>query len=124
MHWIYQQSTGSLVLHTQSQIIDLVGYAGMGEGLNNPDMQHVKNVGPLPVGRYLINWATKHKKLGEVAMQLIPDPTNKMFNRGDFWMHGDNQHMNQSASNGCIVLSRTSRVVVAASMYRLLEVVR
>jgi hypothetical protein len=46
-------------------------------------------------------------------MRLEPDPTNEMFGRGDFLIHGDNSEGNFSASEGCIILAHDVRVKIA-----------
>jgi len=51
--WVYSQSTGQLIhVGDADGIIDFVGtaYAGYGAGLNNPLMQDVPFIGPLPLG--------------------------------------------------------------------------
>jgi hypothetical protein len=113
MPWFYQQSTGTLSLNT---IFVGKGYSGHGIGLNNPSAQSQENVGPLPQGTYTIG--PPHNPpdhLGPVALPLIPTPGNMMFGRFGFFMHGDNQFANQTASDGCIVMSHDIRVQVAAS---------
>lgn len=89
------------------------GYAGNGAGLNNPDMQFVVRVGPLPVGDYTIKPPYKHQRLGPLTMNLEPDAGNKMRGRAAFRIHGDNSKGDKSASQGCIILLRVARRYIA-----------
>lgn len=94
-----------------------VGYAGRvstdfgRSGRNNPEMQGVSNFGPLPAGAYTIGTTETHPHLGELSMPLAPEAGNQMFNRGDFWIHGDNA--THDASHGCIVQAHVVRAVIA-----------
>ena len=117
--WSYQQSTGELLAAGGTHVGD--GYAGHGAGRNNPAMQAVHNVGPLPCGFYTISPAHDHPKLGPLTMDLIPDTDNEMFGRDDFRVHGDNA--THDASEGCIVLDHGVRLQVANSPDRRLLVI-
>ena len=118
--WIYSQSRGDL-WHDQ----DLVGtgYAGSGNGKNNPAMQFQQNVGPLPVGMYSIRPAVRHPRLGIVAMPLEPAPGTILFGRSGFYIHGDSQSHPGEASTGCIVLDYALRLTIAVSSDRTLKVI-
>lgn len=120
--WIYQQSTGKLTLN--GTLIG-TGYAGHGAGKNNPAMQSVHNVGPLPEGFYTIGAveAVGPGMTGKYVLPLTPDPKNAMFGRSGFFMHGDNPQMNFTASDGCMVFGFTSRLKVATSTDRELQVI-
>lgn len=111
--WTYQQRNGRL-LHDAREV--WTGYAGCGEGLNNPAMQDVKGIGPLPQGLYTIGHPYAHEHLGPVCMNLTPDQHNLMFGRGDFRIHADNVHNNQSASEGCIVMPLAVRIKIAEAV--------
>jgi hypothetical protein len=113
MAWVYAQSTGNLLLNT---IFVGTGYSGIGDGLNNGAAQDQANVGPLPRGTYAIGAAhAPPDHLGPLALPLYPDPGNAMFGRFGFFMHGDNQYGNHTASNGCIVMDHDIRQQVASS---------
>ena len=62
-------------------------------------------------------------KLGAFAMSLTPDPSNEMFNRSGFFIHGDTSAMNHSASEGCIIIGRSFRNQLAASDDNQLQVI-
>lgn len=116
--WTYQQSTGHLS-HNGSLIG--TGYSGHGADKNNPAEQAIHQTGPLPRGTYTIGAAATHPRLGPIAMRLAPDPSNEMFGRSDFYMHGDN--LSHEASLGCIIQDRATRETVASSSDRRLEVI-
>lgn len=99
----YVQRTGNL--YNKNGMLIWTGYSGHSTGLNNPDMQSEHGFGPLPCGIYTIGAPFTSEHTGANAMRLIPDPGNKMFGRGDFEIHGDNDKADKSASNGCIVKS-------------------
>jgi len=111
------------------------GYAGADAGKNNPAMQDVMNVGPLPRGRYTISGpecvgtafpcpdchgATAHRH-GPYVLRLHPVEGNEMFGRAGFLIHGDNGH--GTASEGCICVGRSFRQQVTSEKYTEIEVV-
>jgi hypothetical protein len=109
--WKFEQSTGKLFDPQGAYVA--TGYAGGNcgknpEGMNNPDMQSVPNVGPLPQGIYTFGVVVDHSTLGPFAIQLIPEPENIMFGRGHFFMHGDTEPPG-NASEGCIIMPRSVR---------------
>jgi hypothetical protein len=117
----YRQSTGEL--SNEGGLI-ATGYSGHGEGLNNPALQNVPNVGPVPRGNYTLG--PPHDPvdhLGPVAMPLNPAADNQMFGRFGFFMHGDDAAMDHSASDGCIIMPHNIRVLVAGFIDRRLVVV-
>jgi len=117
----YSQSTGRFC-DAEGNLLT-VGYSGHDAGVNNPAMQNQHNVGPLPQGVYAIgDPLDPPDHLGPLAMPLTPDPANEMFDRSEFFIHGDNQEMNRSASNGCIILDHTARAAIAAGSDRMLTV--
>lgn len=136
--WFYSQSTGEMYNITLSGdpysmaskfviVYAGAGYSGRGQGLNNPADQFIPNVGPLPQGWYTIgrqqtNFTSSGKALYQ-SMRLIPNPSNEMFGRGGFLMHGDNSAHNHSASEGCIVLPLDVRNIIGKSKDHCLTVV-
>lgn len=126
MSWTYEQSTGRLC-NAEGQCV-AIGYAGGNcgknpEGKNNPAMQNVVCVGPLPQGIYTAGTPVKHLHLGPYAVPLIPHPGNEMHGRSAFYMHGDRIRDPGNASEGCIIMPRTTRVQYATSTDTTLHVV-
>lgn len=119
MPWSYSQSSGAL---SHDDVFVGTGYSGKGEGLDNPDLQNVPDVRPIPEGTYTIGPAFTHPGKGPVVMALEPDPSNQMFGRSGFLIHGDNFKMNHTASDGCIILSRPIREQIDGSDDRVLIV--
>lgn len=109
----YSQSLGTLTLVDGDQTIPVgKGWAGNHEGKNNPAMQEVPCVGPLPQGHYTLQpWEAYHGHLGPLVSFLKPDPANEMFGRGDFFIHGPAMSPASygQESKGCIVMARDVR---------------
>jgi hypothetical protein len=124
--WTYVQKSGEL-LHDGEH--EGTGYSGYNDphsgqdGKNNPDLQNIHDVGPIPVGRYVIG--TPHDTLthGPFVLPLTPDADNEMFDRSCFLIHGDSVVEPGTASRGCIIMSRAIRNEVAASGDHLLTVI-
>ena len=109
----YERSSG--IMRHDGIAIGGPGYSGHGVGLNNPAMSDVKDVGPLPAGLYLICVFVDHPIVGQLAAELIPHSDNEMFGRSGFFIHGDNAAMDHTASDGCIILARGQRELIAAA---------
>jgi RHS repeat-associated protein len=104
---VYHQATGQLTCtddQTGQQVVNHTGYAGHGQGVNNPNMQCVQNTGPLPTGTYSIGPAVNSPNTGPVSLPLMPNTGNNMCGRSAFRIHGNNNQNNQSASQGCIIM--------------------
>jgi lipoprotein-anchoring transpeptidase ErfK/SrfK len=108
----YSQTSGEMRTAT-GQLLG-TGYGGHGPGINNPAMQTVHNVGPLPQGVYAIHAPVTDPHLGPYAMALTPDPANEMFGRSGFYIHADEKANpgKRLASSGCIVMSNEARVAI------------
>lgn len=120
LDWIYEQSTGQLSHQPAASLGGgppapiAVGYSGHGPGLNNPSMQAVPNVGPIPQGTWTIgpqqdNRTASGRNLS-ASMRLTPEPG--VTSRAGFLIHGDNTRGDQSASEGCIILNRSTRDLI------------
>ncbi len=117
MAWIYSQSSGQL---TRDGELIASGYSGAGSGRNNPAEQAVRNVGPIPQGRYLIGPEFDAPVQGPCTMRLSPEGHDAL-GRSGFLIHGDNAA--HDASTGCVILPLAGRQRIAASADRELEVV-
>jgi hypothetical protein len=111
----YKQSTGSLSSSKSAKPLGTC-YSGHGPGVNNPVLQNVAMIGPIPVGTYTIETPITHPTCGPEAMRLIANPGTNTFGRGGFLMHGDNSLLNHTASEGCIIAPRGIRDLVAAAV--------
>lgn len=124
--WIYSQSDGRLYAPDGTHAATCYSGGGGGshpEAVNNHSMQDQKGIGPLPTGFYTFGDVVDHSQLGPCAITLIPDSRNTMYGRGGFYIHGDNQAMNHSASDGCIIAPRNVRDEIVSSGDKQLAVV-
>jgi len=119
--WTYIQSDGRL-LDRRGEVV-AQGYAGLGVGKNNPEMQTVHNVGPLPCGIYGIEAPVDTTLHGPYVLWFIPDPENEMFGRSKFGIHGDSLVHPGSASDGCIIMPPNVRHQIWDSGDHLIRVI-
>jgi RHS repeat-associated protein len=131
LDWIYSQSTGQLYYQPPASAGGgppqpiATGYSGNGAGLNNPAMQDVPNVGPIPQGTWIIG-PQEDNRTGSghslpASMRLTPQDVDT--DRSGFLIHGDNSRGNQSASEGCVILNRNVRNRIGNSGDDLLRVI-
>ncbi len=119
--WTYSQKSGSLSQDDQEVA---KGYSGSGPGKNNPAMQEVHNVGPIPRGEWTITGPPVDTKAhGPYVLKLNPAPETETFGRSGFLIHGDSKEHPGTASQGCIVVSRAVREKVWTSGDKDLKVV-
>jgi hypothetical protein len=118
--FVFDITTGDL---TQDGAQLARGYSGNGPSMDDPSAQACPGIGPLPVGLYTIGTARKHPHLGPVAMPLTPHPSNVMYGRSGFWIHGDSIKHPGEGSHGCICLPRPARLAIAAATDRRLTVI-
>jgi len=122
--WIWDQSAGTLsrngkVIHS--------GYSGKGNGRNNPTMQGVRGIGPIPRGTWRIHAPYNSKNTGPYTLPVYANdktPNNDTHDdtgRSAFRIHGDNK--TGTASQGCIILPPTVRRMIWQSGDRDLTVV-
>lgn len=117
--WVYDQQTGKLSRDGQ----ELQAYSGHGPGLNNPALENLADIGPIPKGLYTISSPFNDDEKGPLVCNLIPAESNTMFDRSGFMLHGDNRDANYTASHGCIVAPHVVRVAVTTSGDNQLKVV-
>ena len=128
---VYSQSSGNFyavpdnvaAVSVVTEMLIGKGYAGHGMGLNNPAMQNVHDVGPLPQGTYTIGDPHDNRHTGPFTLDLAPDRADQMFGRFAFRIHGDNPAMNFTASDGCIIAALTIRQNIVNRGLKRLEVV-
>jgi RHS repeat-associated protein len=116
----YSQSTGHLkcVDDSGNIVAEADGYGGNGAGKNNPDMQNVPNVGPLPRGNYGMGPARNSPNTGPITIPLNylggdePFPSNRSPDL--MRIHGDKKNGPQgNASKGCIIANQNARKKIA-----------
>ncbi len=120
--WRWDQSAGTLS-HNGKAVGK--GYAGHGEGKNNPAMQDVRSVGPIPAGLWRMVSVKDSPKTGQFTIVLMPEPGTDTRGRSEFRIHGDSRKAPGTASEGCIILNRTIRETIWASREKepLIEVI-
>ncbi len=110
--WTYTQVNGRL--EKDGELI-ATGYSGFGAGKNNPAMQNVPNIGPIPLGEYEIGPPHDTVTHGPHVMALTPSAGTNTFGRDGFLIHGDSKVSPGTASHGCIILPRVVREQISVS---------
>lgn len=112
----YKQSTGQI--YDQKGNLLGTGWAGNGAGKNNPSMQDVHSVGPIPQGWYIIGEPYDSPHTGQFTLPLTPYQDNEMFGRDSFKIHGSAPNVDKDGfitgtknpvSEGCIIQPRDVR---------------
>lgn len=98
MSWTYSQSTGELTGHGKV----FACYSGHGVGRNNPAMEAVHAVGPIPRGAWKMSDHHDSPHTGPYSITLDP-VGHDACGRTLFRLHGDNAA--HDASDGCIIHS-------------------
>lgn len=105
--WIYAQKSGAL-WRDGKQVA--TGYSGCDEGKNDPAMQAVGGVGPIPQGNWtIIGPPFNTRNHGPYVPRLQPATDTHTFGRSGFLMHGDSIESPGCASKGCVILPRPAR---------------
>lgn len=118
---VYYQHSGQLF--TQDGRLIGSGYSGKGQGKNNPALEATPFIGPIPRGRYTIGGHIDSPSHGPFTLPLTPVPSNNMFGRDHFLVHGDSPSHPGEASEGCIILPRAVREWIEFNRHTILEVV-
>ena len=121
LSWTYVIDSGRM--YTDSGDLLGVGYSGDPEHKNNPAAQSLADQGPIPTGVYTIGEPEDTADHGPFVLPLTPDPTNEMYGRSAFLIHGDRIGAPGTASKGCIILARDVRNDVWQSGDRTLDVI-
>lgn len=124
--WLWDQSKGEL---TRNGSFVSLGYSGKGRGKNNPSLQGLAGVGPVPRGQWKIGAPYNSKNVGPYAMPIYAvdgtpnNDTQDATGRSAFRIHGDSIKAPGTASKGCIILPRAVRERIWKSGDRDLTVV-
>ena len=125
LRWQFVQGTGQWnYVNDQTGAVTPVGqgYSGTGPGRDNPDMQDVPNVGPIPQGTYDVGQGHYSSTTGPMTMNLTPINGTNTYGRDLFRIHGDNA--SHDASHGCPIAPPNVRQQINNSNDHVLEVVR
>ncbi len=119
-HCTYSQSTGHLKCvddETGDTVVEADGYAGNGEGRNNPSMQDVPFMGPLPTGVYNMGPTVNSPHTGPVTIVLRHQGGGSNFpptrSPDSFRIHGPNPAHPDTSSKGCIVVPKKVREAIS-----------
>lgn len=119
--WQYEQISGKL-RDSDGNVVG-IGYSGGGDGKNNPLMEHVVDVGPIPAGTYTIEGPPINTKAhGPYVLKLTPDANTTAFIKSlgrdpaTFLMHGDSIPHPGTASEGCVIQDRMTRERVNSTL--------
>jgi hypothetical protein len=124
--WTYKLSTGELLRDGQYQAR---GYSGHEWGRNNPGAQAVPGIGPIPAGRWRMVEMRDSVNVGPhcIVLQACDatpgDDRHDTTGRAAFRIHGDSIARPGTASHGCIILPRATRLAMWQSGDHDLEVV-
>jgi hypothetical protein len=120
MMFTFEQITGKW--RDDSGVLIGIGYSGAGVGKNNPSMEGIVDVGPIPCGNYLIKGPPfDSPKHGKFVLYLVPDADTKAriiaYGRdpNTFLLHGDSIENAGTASQGCVIQDRGTREAVWAA---------
>ena len=123
--WTWKQEAGELWRDGEFVV---KGYSGKGRGKNNPALEGMAGIGPIPCGRWKMKDIYDSDNVGPRAIVLWsldgkPDDRDERTGRGAFRIHGDSIRAPGTASKGCIILPRITRLRMWASGDRIIEVV-
>jgi hypothetical protein len=105
--WTYAQKSGDLSQNGQHVA---TGYSGFDNGKNNPAMQAIANLGPIPQGEWtIVGPPVNSPDHGPFVLHLQPANGTNTFGRSGFLMHGDSIESPGCASHGCIIMPRAIR---------------
>ncbi|MFJ3458983.1 tlde1 domain-containing protein [Scandinavium goeteborgense] len=119
--WLYKQSTGEL--YRDGKLIE-TGYSGSLTNKNNPDRENVRGMGPIPRGIWKIGHSGTSKGPLTITLKHI---SGNAYERDmkTFRMHGDKRvGVAGFASEGCIIMSSSTRLLVKNDTGSELEVAR
>ena len=122
---IYDSYTGRLQCYTNvngtyKKTVDAYGYSGRGEGKNNPRLQDVRDVGPIPEGFWTMK--SVQQTPTQVSIWLEPYPGSPVFNFDrdpmSFLIHGDYKDPKKKgkASKGCPIFDKEYRDKIAEQL--------
>lgn len=111
-HAFYEQRSGKFTIIAISDdggqeraVHQCTCSAGKGSGRNNPSLEDVRSIGPLPRGEYVIR-EERHARFAAPSFRLVPHPKNRMHGRDGFFIHGGTN------SAGCILMRYSDRCEV------------
>jgi hypothetical protein len=132
--WTYSQSGATLTAPDGTVYQDTdpnyTVYSGKGPGLNNPELQHIPNVGPLPRGKWLLDFEDDVEGLGsyQIRLKFIGIAGLPLTRQVDtFLIHGESLPpvLPHFSSEGCLILSPEAarKTIVDHHLQKVLNVI-
>ena len=111
---VYSQSSGLMYLEDddRNRIALARGYSGHGTSINDPDSEGFVGRGPIPRGVWKVGSPIDSRTMGKHCIPLSPIG-HDAHHRSGFYIHGDNNRGDRSASTGCIIMTSIRRAVMA-----------
>jgi Protein of unknown function (DUF2778) len=110
--WIYSQVSGKLYRKTSVSFnLIATGYSGYDALKNDPKMQKIIGLGPIPRGDWTlgkISDVTPGGKNLPRCIPLTPSADTDTFGRNGFLIHGDSAAKPGTISEGCIIIADRS----------------
>jgi len=116
----YTQSTGEFLING---ILIATGYSGAPGHINATSSECIVNKGSLPRGRYRMTYEKVRNKRPHVIV-LTPMPETAMCGRHSMLIHGDNEYLNNTGSEGCIILPKYIRLRIYDEIIRGNDILR
>mgnify|MGYP003333853596 FL=1 len=112
METLTWHQAGGLMTSPEGETI-AQGWAGHGEGKNNPEKQQIRETGPLPQGLYKVGKWQDHPRLGRMVARL-EQIEGETYGRDGFFIHGPSKDPAKygQESKGCIVIPYQARLKV------------
>lgn len=100
-------------------------WSGHGAYRNDPAHEYLKGLGVLPHGDYRLGpMEVNHGHLGPDVMSLTPMLGTDTRGRSGFFWHGDHPNdFDWSASDGCMISARATRIMANTAHDRIVRVV-
>lgn len=118
--WVYCQNTGKMYQEaedgTEISGTGGVGYSGAQGHINKYKSQHLRNLGPIPIGKYKIGKQRNSDSAGPGVLDLTPHSDTNTYGRDSFLIHGESDDgIDRNSSSGCIIQNPNVRDEVANS---------
>jgi hypothetical protein len=108
---IFDRVKGTLSIIEEAKTYGSI-YSGDKDHYNQPQFEQLPGKGPIPAGKYKLYYQAEHPTLGKHVFELEPIGGQPMYGRDGFYIHGDNEELNHTASEGCIIVPLEVRLLL------------
>jgi len=119
--WVYNIRQGTMT--SPDGEIEGHGYSGQPQYKNDPTAVAIKGEGPIPPNVYRMSAIFDGGKKGKYVCRLTPLISSLMFKRDGMMVHGDRIDAPGTASDGCIIQGRATRLSMSLSEDHILAAV-